>query len=67
MPRAKKKTAKTKLRRSCGAVAAHMLLLERYPAFRTNQMRLEGATERRRSTEIDLAKIKVVTVKVVVN
>jgi hypothetical protein len=73
MPRAKKKTAKTaktartKLRRSCGAVAAHMMLLERYPSFRANQMRLEGATQRRRATAVDLAKVKVVTVKTVVN
>ena len=67
MPTAKKKAKSTKLRRSCGAVAAHMMLLERYPSFRTNQMRLEGATQRRRGVETDLKKIKVVTVKTVVN
>ena len=41
---AKRKKSSPKLRRSCGAMAAHMALLEQYPAFRANQMRLEGAT-----------------------
>ena len=49
-----KKSRRAKLHRSCGAMAAHMMLLERYPAFRANQMRLEGATDRRRDSEIDL-------------
>ena len=52
---AKRKRAQgPKLRRQCGAMAAHMLLLEQFPAFRANQMRLEGATGRRRATEVDL-------------
>lgn len=54
-------------RRSCAAVAAHMALLERYPSFRSAQMRLEGATSRRRDTEVDLKKSKLVSIKVVVN
>jgi Pregnancy-associated plasma protein-A len=52
-------------RRACGTMGVHMLLLERYPAFRTRQQRLEGETARRRAlgllpTELKLAKIKVV-------
>jgi len=62
-----KRTTGTKLRRSCGAVAAHMMLLERHPAFRVNQLRLEGATAKRRDTGRDLAKAKIVTIKTVVN
>ena len=40
---AKRRVAKKqapKLRRSCGAMAAHMMLLEQYPSFRANQLRL---------------------------
>lgn len=62
-----KKPRGPKLRRSCGAMAAHMMLLERNPSFRANQMRLEGATSRRRDMGIDLKKAKVVTIKTVVN
>jgi len=64
---AKKKSPGTKLRRSCGAMAAHMMLLEKHPSFRANQMRLEGATSRRRDTGVDLAKSKLVVIKTVVN
>jgi hypothetical protein len=67
---AKKKTRtarRVKLRRSCGAMAAHMMLLERFPSYRANQMRLEDATTRRREARFDLAKAKVVTIKTVVN
>jgi hypothetical protein len=62
-----KKSQGPKLRRSCGAMAAHMMLLERYPAFRASQMRLEGATAKRRDTELDLKKSKLVTLRTVVN
>ena len=62
-----KKSTKPKLRRSCGAMAAHMMLLERFPSFRASQMRLEGATLRRRDKGIDLKKAKLVIVKTVVN
>jgi len=55
------------LRRSCGAMAAHMMLLERFPAFRAAQMRLENTTLRRRETGFDAAKVKIVTIKTVVN
>ena len=65
---AKRKRAQgPKLRRQCGAMAAHMLLLEQFPAFRANQMRLEGATGRRRATEVDLAAMAIVKIKTVVN
>ena len=43
MPKSRKSEGKL-VRRSCGAVAAHMMLLERFPSFRTSQMRLEGVT-----------------------
>ena len=66
MAKAKKSQA-PKLRRSCGAMAAHMMLLERFPSFRASQMRLEGATEKRRQTAVDLTKSKLVTIKTVVN
>jgi hypothetical protein len=57
------------LHRSCGAMAAHMLLLETHPGFRESQQRLEGATERRRAgiAATELGKSKLVTVKTVVN
>lgn len=55
------------LRRSCGTMAAHMLLLERHPAFRAHQLRLEGATARRRDTGLDLRRARLVTIRTVVN
>jgi hypothetical protein len=64
---AKRQKKEPKLRRSCGAMAAHMALLEQYPAFRANQMRLEGATSDRRDMGADLTKAKIVTIKTVVN
>jgi hypothetical protein len=64
---ARKKASGPKLRRSCGAMAAHMMLLERFPAFRAAQMRLEATTLRRRETGFDAAKVKIVTIKTVVN
>ncbi|PYJ11477.1 MAG: zinc metalloprotease [Verrucomicrobia bacterium] len=48
-------------------MAAHMMLLERFPAFRAAQMRLENTTLRRRETGFDAAKVKIVTIKTVVN
>ncbi|MDQ2660117.1 MAG: zinc metalloprotease, partial [Verrucomicrobiota bacterium] len=48
-------------------MAAHMMLLEKYPSFRLAQMRLEGATERRRDLGHDQTKSKLVTIKTVVN
>jgi hypothetical protein len=55
------------LRRSCGTMAAHMLLLEQHPSFRASQMRLEGETARRRQTGARAAQPAIVTIKTVVN
>src|SRR5688572_13091811 len=59
-------SSSTTLHRSCGAMPAHMLLLEQHPAFRVNQMHLEGATEKRRAVAT-LKKPRLVTIKTVVN
>jgi hypothetical protein len=48
-------------------MAAHMMLLEKYPSFRASQMRLEGTTTRRRDLGFDAAKTSIVTVKTVVH
>ena len=63
----KKNPSAAPLRRSCGAMAAHMMLLEKYPSFRASQMRLEGTTTRRRDLGFDAAKINIVTVKTIVH
>ena len=55
------------LRRTCATMAAHMMLLERFPSFRASQMRLEGATSKRREAPDDPKKAKLVTIKTVVN
>jgi hypothetical protein len=57
----------SKLRRSCGAMAAHMMLLEKYPSFRANQMRLEGAAARRRDMKYDAKTAKLITIKTIVH
>lgn len=68
MAKAKRtRTQAPKLRRSCGAMAAHMMLLEKHPSFRASQMRLEGATERRRAAGLAAREPRVVTIKTVVN
>jgi hypothetical protein len=48
-------------------MAAHMMLLERFPSFRASQMRLEGVTSRRRDSGADLKRVSIVTIKTVVN
>ena len=63
---AKRQKAGPQLRRSCGAMAAHMALLEQYPQYRANQMRLESETSQRRD-QGDLKKAKIVTVRTIVN
>ena len=65
MPKKKKGGAPS--RRSCGAMAAHMMLLETHPSFRAAQMRLEGTTSRRRESGADLKKAKVATIKTIVH
>jgi hypothetical protein len=65
--RARAQEGEGELRRSCGAMAAHMMLLESFPQFRANQMRLEGATDRRRQTSEDLRRAPIVTIKTIVH
>ena len=59
--------AEEPLRRTCATMAAHMMLLEKFPSFRASQMRLEGATSKRREAPDDPKKAKLVTIKTVVN
>ncbi|MGH7469703.1 MAG: zinc metalloprotease [Longimicrobiales bacterium] len=67
----KKKTARTttapKLHRSCATMPVHMLLLEQYPSFHARQFKLEEATQRKRTTALRAADLKVVTIKVIVH
>jgi hypothetical protein len=65
--RKRKKSRGAKLRRSCGAMAAHMMLLEKYPSFRASQVRLEATTEQRRASRLAPKKPRIVTIKTVVN
>ena len=55
------------IRRASGTMGAHMLLLERYPAFRARQQRLETETNRRRALGFTAAELKLAKIKVVVN
>ena len=48
-------------------MAAHMMLLEKFPSFRASQFRLEGTTDRRRGIGLDAAKVTPVTVKTIVH
>jgi hypothetical protein len=67
MARKRAKAAKeAPLHRSCATMAVHMLLLEKFPAFRSRQFKLEQDTARSRATA-KIATKAVVTVKVVVN
>lgn len=54
-------------RRSCGTMAAHMMLLERVPSFRLRQFQLEQDFARRRGSAVSLEELEEVTVGVVVN
>ena len=60
-----KRTKAARARRSCGTMAAHMRLLERFPAFRQHQFALEVATTARRAAAARVPRL--VTVRVVVN
>ncbi|HYN01280.1 MAG TPA: zinc metalloprotease [Vicinamibacteria bacterium] len=63
-----KRTKAPRARRSCGTMAAHMSLLERFPAFRQRQFDLELATTARRESTARVARApRLVTVDVVVN
>jgi len=63
----KKKKKVASLRRSCGAMGVHMMLLEKYPAFRAHQFKLERETARVRAAELDLARVELATIKVIVH
>ena len=67
MAKRRTRRAGDELRRSCGAMASLMALLEQVPSFRVNQARLENATTRRREAPINLKKARVVTVKTIVH
>ena len=54
-------------RRACGAMAAHMLLLEKYPAFRARQFKLEADTQRQRTRALSVTDFPIARIKVVVN
>jgi hypothetical protein len=57
----------TPLRRGCGAMAAHMLLLEKNPTFRAKQFKLEQETQKKRTATLDVAAFPIARIKVVVN
>ena len=61
----KKQAREEPLHRACGAMAAHMLLLEKNPSFRAAQMRLEGATAKQR--DVAGAKEKIVSIRTIVH
>ena len=67
MPGKRRGSGDAPLRRSCGTMAVHMMLLEKSPSFRARQFRLEQDFTRRRSADVSLDKLAVVTVGVVVN
>jgi Pregnancy-associated plasma protein-A len=69
--RAAKKTAASKppklARRACGAMQAHMRLLETNPSFRGNQFKLEGDIAKLRTSAINLRTVPIATIKVIVH
>ena len=67
MAKKKKSGSKPPLRRQCGTMAVHMMLLEKFPSFRARQFKLEQDYAKRRAEPASLAKLSTVTVKVVVN
>ena len=64
--RASKKETPIK-RRACGAMSAHMRLLETNPSFRGNQFKLESATSKLRTSAFDAKLAPIATVRVVVH
>jgi hypothetical protein len=67
---AKKKSTVAKavpLHRNCGAMAAHMMLLEKYPSFRAKQFKLEADTAKRRAAPFKVKQVPIAKIKVVVN
>jgi Pregnancy-associated plasma protein-A len=60
------KASTAPLRRNCGTMPAHMMLLEKHPEFRARLFKLEEQTAKMRST-LKVEDLKEKTVKVVVN
>jgi hypothetical protein len=54
-------------RRACGAMAAHMLLLEKHPTFRANQFKLEQDTQKQRTVARAVTDFPIARIKVIVN
>lgn len=67
MATTKKDADAAPLRRSCGTMAVHMALLEKFPRFRARQFKLEQDTKRSHARGVQADKLKEVTIKVVVN
>ena len=63
----KKRGRSGSLRRSCGTMAVHMMLLEKHPSFRARQFKLETETSRRRAIGFKVSALKLATIKVIVN
>jgi len=63
----KKRSRSGSLRRSCGTMAVHMMLLEKHPSFRARQFKLETETSRRRAIGFKVSALKLATIKVIVN
>ena len=67
MAKAKRQAARTELRRNCGAMAAHMMLLEKYPSFRVEPDAARRGHRHAPRDDADLKKAKLVTIKTVVH
>lgn len=63
----RKTAGEVTLRRSCGAMAAHMLLLEQHPGFHARQFRLEQATQARRTQALRVEDLPVAKLEVIVH
>jgi hypothetical protein len=63
----KKAAAPPKLHRACGAMAAHMLLLEQHPSFRAKQFALEAATSKKRTKAVKVSDMPIARIKVIVH
>jgi hypothetical protein len=67
MAKTKRTGGAAPLRRTCGTMAAHMGLLERFPGLHARLYRLEQETARRQRVAVDIKRLRLATIKVVVN
>ncbi len=67
MAKTKRAGGNVPLRRTCGTMAAHMGLLERVPGLHARLYRLEQETSQRQRVTVDLRRLRLATIKVVVN